>query len=316
MKGVLLGPQQLRQTLGEAVNRLGHEGPVALVTCGWQEREDQDEELPTLFGRPALNLKLYERGDQVLREDREYFAAHRARQDQLRQIQEFYRLRLDRTFDAALDIDRKAAGSDMAADELRLSFDQIRRLDKEHLDRVAALKEAWELQMKPLERPSIAKHREELAALLKDCRVLAIAGGHVAVLLNRLRMFGIKELLDGHDLIAWSGGAMVCGGRVVLFHESPPEGAGISEVLEMGLQLYEGVLPLPNPKLRLKLDSAFRVGWMSRRHAPLKLVAFDQGELVSFETKSVDGEIQSRWFDAGGTVLLNTDGTVSTEWVR
>ncbi len=306
MRGVLLGPQQLRQSLGTAVELLGREGPVALITCGWQEREDQDEELSALFGRETRNLTLYARGEEVLAEDREFFNAHRARQDQLRQIQEFYRLRLERVFDAALDIDRKAQGSDIAADELRLSFEQIRRLDQEHLERVTALREAWELQMKPLERPSIARHRKALTALLRECRLLAISGGHVAVMLNRLRMFGLVELLTDQSLIAWSGGAMVTGGRVVLFHESPPEGVGISEVLDAGLQLHDGVLPLPNPKLRLKLDNAFRVGWMSRRHAPLQCVALDQGELVSFE----DG----RWFGAEGTVRLNPDGTLTTGW--
>lgn len=306
MRGVLLGPQQLKQSLGAAVKVLGREGPVALVTAGWQEREDQDEELAAQLGRPIVNLKLYERGEKVFAEDPEYAKAHRARQDQLRQLQEYYRLRLDRTFDAAIDIDRKSQGTDMAADELRLSFDQIRRIDQEHLDRVTALREAYEVQTRPLERPSVARHREELKALLSGTNTLAIAGGHVAVLLNRLRMFGIKELLGDHDLIAWSGGAMVTGGRLVLFHESPPEGAGISEVLERGLGLHSGVLPLPNPKLRLKLDSTFRVGWMSRRHAPLKCVAFDQGEYACF-----DGD---RWFGAEGTVQLNVDGSVTTGW--
>lgn len=306
MRGVLLGPQQLKQSLSAAVKVLGREGPIALITCGWQEREDQDEELPGAFGRECRNLKLYERGEQVFREDPDYAKAHRARQDQLRQIQEYYRLRLERTFDAAIDIDRKANGSDMAADELRLSFDQIRRLDAEHLERVTALREAYEVQTRPLERASVVKHRNELKEILAGTGTLAIAGGHVAVLLNRLRMFGIKELLGDHHLIAWSGGAMVTGGRVVLFHESPPEGQGISEVLEMGLQLHSGVLPLPNPKLRLKLDSTFRVGWMSRRHAPLKCVAFDQGEFVSF-----DGD---RWFGAEGTVQLMEDGRVRAGW--
>lgn len=306
MRGVLLGPQQLKQSLGAAVKLLGREGPIALVTAGWQEREDQDEELPTQLGRECRNLKLYERGEQVFREDPDFAKAHRARQDQLRQIQEYYRLRLERTFDAAIDIDRKAQGSDMAADELRLSFEQIRRIDAEHLDRVTALREAYEVQTHPLERPSIARHRKELQEVLAGVGTLAIAGGHVAVLLNRLRMFGLKELLGDHHLIAWSGGAMVTGGRVVLFHESPPEGAGISEVLELGLQLHSGVLPLPNPKLRLKLDSTFRVGWMSRRHAPLKCVAMDQGELVNF-----DGE---KWFGAEGTLQLMEDGSVKAGW--
>lgn len=306
MKGVLLGPQQLKQSLGAAVKVLGREGPIALVTAGWQEREDQDEELAGQLGRPTINLKLYERAEQVFREDPEFAKAHRSRQDQLRQIQEFYRERLERTFDAAIDIDRRSAGSDLHADELRLSFEQIRRLDQEHLDRVTALREAYELQTRPLERPSISRHRDELAKLLSRVNLLAIAGGHVAGLLNRLRLFGVKELLGDQALIAWSGGAMVTGDRLVLFHESPPEGAGISEVLEQGLGLHHGVLPLPNPKLRLKLDDPFRVSWLSRRYQPEKCVALDQGDFVLF-----DGDT---WFGNEGSLQLKTDGTVSAGW--
>lgn len=306
MKGVLLGPQQLKQSLGVAVKALDREGPVALVTAGWQEREDQDEELAGQLGRPTINLRLYERAEQVFHDDPEFAKAHRKRQDQLRQIQEFYRERLERTFDAAIDIDRRSVGSDLHADELRLSFEQIRRLDQEHLDRVTALREAHELQLRPFERPVIARHREELRRLLSRVHLLAIAGGHVAGLLNRLRLFGLKDLLQDQALIAWSGGAMVTGDRLVLFHESPPEGVGISEVLEQGLGLHHGVLPLPNPKLRLKLDDPFRVSWLSRRYQPEKCVALDQGDFVLF-----DGE---RWFGNEGTVQLKADGTVTAGW--
>jgi hypothetical protein len=302
----LLGPQQLKVSLGAAVNALGRPGPIALVTCGWQEREDQDEDLEGQLGRKTINLKLYERGEQVLAADRPFAKAHRARQDQLRQIQEFYRLRLERTFDAALDIARKSAGTDLEADELRLSMEQIRRIDQEHLERVSALREAHELQIRPLERPVIAKHRAQLKALLDDVGILAIAGGHVAVLMNRLRMFGLKDLLGDQVLVAWSGGAMVTGERVVLFHESPPEGFGISEVLEQGIALHTGVLPLPNPKLRLKLEEPLRVGWLSKRYAPDLCVAMDQGDYVLF-----DGD---KWFGAEGTVLLKQDGSVGTGW--
>ncbi|HEY1088923.1 MAG TPA: hypothetical protein VGE37_14565 [Archangium sp.] len=306
MRGVLLGPQQLKVSLGDAVSAIGREGPIALVTCGWQEREDQDEELAGQFGRRTINLKLYERGEHVLAHDRTFAKAHRARQDQVRQIQEFYRERLEKMFEAALDIARKSAGSDLEADELRFSMEQIRRVDQEHQERVAALREAADIQLNPLERPSIARHREEIARILGDVSVLAIAGGHVAVLLNRLRMFGLKELLDDHALIAWSGGAMVTSERVVLFHESPPEGRGVSEVLEQGLGFHAGVLPLPNPRMRLKLEDKLRVSWLSMRYAPSKCIAMDQGESVQF-----DGD---RWFGPSGTVQMKPDGTVDGKW--
>ena len=189
---------------------------------------------------------------------------------------------------------------------MRVSLEHIRRIDAEHLERVTALREAYELQTRPLQSPVILKHRAELEKILSAVGIVAIAGGHVAVLLNRLRMFGFDDLIREHALIAWSGGAMVTSERVILFHESPPEGAGVSEVLEQGLGLHRGVVPLPNPRLRLKLDDPLRVGWLSRRYSHSKCVAFDQGEYVQF-----DGD---RWFGAEGTTLLQHDGRTTTEW--
>jgi hypothetical protein len=39
----LLGPQQVKPTVGQVLRDLCVRGPVALVTAGWQEREGEDE---------------------------------------------------------------------------------------------------------------------------------------------------------------------------------------------------------------------------------------------------------------------------------
>ncbi len=306
MRGVLLGPQRRKSALLEALEGHG-DGPIALVTCGWQEREDQDGWLREQLGRPLVNLKLYARGDRVFLTDRDFAKQHRARQDMLRLRQDFYRLRLERAIDAALDIRLRAAGTAAEADEAGWSMQQLRQLDRDHLERCRALRQEFEERVKPLEREAIARHREELAQILSTAKVLMISGGHVAVMLNRLRMFGVRELLSpDHTLVAWSGGAMVTGARVVLFHETPPQGVGVSEVLDEGLGLHQGLLPLPNPRYRLTLHDEFRVGWMARRNAPEQCVALDHGEFVRF-----DGE---RWFGASGTVQLLPDGTTFAGW--
>jgi hypothetical protein len=305
--GALLGPQQLKQSLGAAVAAVARPGPVAIITAGWQEREDQDEEFTALIGRPTVNLKIYGRTEELLAHDTELAAAHRSRQDTLRQIQEFYRLRLVHAIDAALDISRKSSGSSLEQEELHWSVSQLRRLDDEHLQRCRSLRHHFDVEFKPFERPAIVKQREELTRMLKLVDTVVIAGGHVAALLNRMRLLGVETLLPDHALIAVSGGAMVTSERVVLFHESPPEGEGISEVLEEGLGLHRGVLPLPNPKLRLKLDDPVRVGWLARRYAPAKCIALDQGDWVRFEGDT--------WRKAEGTQQLREDGTVLGAWV-
>ncbi len=321
MRGALLGPQQLHSSVQTVVASLALDARVALVTAGWQEREDQDGELHEALGKKTLNLNLYERGEQVFATDKEFARLHRARQDKLRHRQEYYRLRINRYGDAALDIARRAADSEFEADEAKVSIQSIRNVDLAHLAHCREAREEFEHLAKPFERPSIAKHRNEITNILRSTRVLAIAGGHVAVLLNRLRMFGIAELIDDQVLVAWSGGAMVTGDRVVLFHESPPQGAGVSEVMDEGLGLHHGILPLPNPKLRLRLDDKLRVGWLARRNDPTRCIAFDHGEYVMFEDKppakasrGAPVERTSRWFGASGTQWLKTDGTVSPVW--
>ncbi len=306
MKGVLLGPQRLHPSLPAVMKELDHDGPIALITAGWQEREDLDDDVHPMLGKKVVNLRLYHRGEQVLAADREYAKLHRARQESLKQTQDYYRIRLNHAIDAALDILRLAKGTSHEKEEQARSIEYIRRLDVDHLAQCKETREEFEERVKPLERDTIAKHRHELTLLLKRCSLVAIAGGHVAVLLNRLRMFGLEDLLGDKTLVAWSAGAMVTSERVVLFHESPPQGVGVSEVLDEGLALHHGVLPLPNPKMRLKLDDPFRVGWMAQRNLPSKCVAFDDGEYVRFEGK--------KWFGASGTKKLETDGSVSAEW--
>jgi hypothetical protein len=120
----------------------------------------------------------------------------------------------------------------------------------------------------------------------------AVAGGHVAVLLNRLRLFGLAELVGERPVFAWSGGAMVLGERLVLFHDDPPQGAGHAEVLEAGLGLYQGLLPLPHARRRLKLDEPLRVALFARRFADLTCVALDDGATLCLE--------HGRWVPWGG----------------
>src|SRR5262245_17742581 len=87
---VLLGAQRFDPTLGAAVRALGVAGPIATVTAGWQEREDEDKELDEHLGGATRNLRLHRRADEVFAQDPELHAAHRAKQIVLRHKQDFY----------------------------------------------------------------------------------------------------------------------------------------------------------------------------------------------------------------------------------
>ncbi len=66
---VLLGPQRFEPTLSATLDSLGCGEPLAVVSAGWQEREEETEELGAHVERELVNLRLYHRTDEVVAED-------------------------------------------------------------------------------------------------------------------------------------------------------------------------------------------------------------------------------------------------------
>ena len=297
---VLLGPQRFDSTLGSVVRGLHCEGPIALVTAGWREREDEDEALANHLACETVNLRLYHRALDVFARDRELAEAHRAKQTSLRHKQDFYRIRLEHELEAAHVIRHRRAPAELLESEERASVEALRMLDGYHLERCARVHEQFVTETKLLERPAIVEHREQIAEALGRCSAIAIAGGHVVSMLNRMRLFGLRELIGGQAIFAWSGGGMVISERVVLFHDSPPQGPGASEVLGAGLGLVENVVMLPSPETRLALDDSERVGLLARRFAPAKCLAFPMGAHVTVRGRELE--------QPSGVIELGADG--------
>jgi hypothetical protein len=302
---VLLGAQRYDPTLGEAIDELGIKGKIATITAGWQEREDDDEDLKEHLKGRAINLTLHARGEDVFRKDKELLNAHRERQTILRHRQDFYRVRLEHALDAQHVIDQRAAPDEILEDEARTSIDAIRNIDALHLDRCTRDRREFDARYKPFDRAAVAVHRKKIAAIIDDCEAIAIAGGHVASLLNRLRLFGIAELAKGRTIFAWCAGAMAISERVVLFHDSPPQGPGAAEVLDAGLGFVGDVVVLPQPEFRLKLGDRQRLKVMVRRFAPAACIAMPARSRVT-------------WLRSGptapyGAFAIRDDGTHSFE---
>ena len=277
---ILLGPQRHRPTLAGAFEHLGVAGPVAAVTAGWQEREGEDEELAEHLGMPVTDLELHRRSDEVFAEDAGLFRAYRARQDRLRAMQELYRYRLDFAIEPARELLHRDGDPELLEPHREAAIAAIRRLDDEHRRGVAGVHREFERRLRPRRRRAVVKHRREIAEILERSAALAIAGGHVAVLSNRLRLFGVAELLGDQPIFAWSAGAMALGERIVLFHDRPPWGAGNAEVLDVGLGLYRGLLALPDARHRLRLEDPARVALFARRFAPDLCAALDDGVAI------------------------------------
>lgn len=301
----LLGPQHAQPTVTRVLRDLGIRGPVAVVTAGWQERETDAGVLPEL-DVPSVNLTLHARADEVFARDAEFAAAYKTRQSRLKVMQDFYRVRLDHAALAAHAIGVRHVDPELLADELAISIDVVRRLDEDHRERCRAHHAAFFERWSTTERERVAHHRGELAALIEPTDALIIAGGHVAVLLNRLMMFDVFGLTGDRPIIAWSAGAMVLTERVVLFHDHPPYGPPIAEVLDTALGLARGLVVLPHPRLRLKLDDTERVAMLARRFAPAVCVAMDHGARITLQRGAVTG--------GANLQRLTPEGAIDRDW--
>lgn len=299
---VLLGPQHPEPTIGAVLRGLGVRGPVGVVAAGLQERESDASALPDL-GVPAINLTLHARAEEVFGADPALATAYKERQTTLRLMQDFYRVRLDHAQAAARAISVRHVAPRLLAAERAVSLDVVRRLDDDHLERTSALTAEFDARWRPLERPAVARHRDQLATLLDHVEAIVVTGGQIATLLNRLRLFEVFDLAGAKPIVAWSAGAMVLTERVVLFHDHPPHGEPIAEVLDAGLGRVRGAVAFPDPHTRLRLDDPDRMMELAQRFAPAACLGLPPRARVTVESGQV--------VEAHGVVRIGTDGVVA-----
>ncbi len=280
---VLLGPQRPSPDVGGVVAGLGEAGPVALVTAGWQEWEEDDAPIREALGPGAFNLRLYGRAEAVWKEDPELARGHRKLQDDVRLLRRAYNVRLARAMDAWTELQGLPGSPEVLDGEREAALAAVRELDRHHADGVVELREAFYRAYDPLMRASVGRQREEVRHALEHVRVVVVEGGHVPALLNRLRLFGVDRLLQGKTVVACSGGAMALASQVVLFHDTPPWGPGHAEMGEVGLGIFPGVVALPHGSARLRLDDPGRVSRMARRFAPDVCVVLDPGTRLDWD---------------------------------
>jgi hypothetical protein len=299
---VLLGPQRFEPTLAATLDSLGCGEPLAVVSAGWQEREEETEELGAHVGRELVNLGIYRAAEEVVSEDAELAGALRQRQDEMQRLQQLYRGRLALGLEAARDLLEYPGSSRFVEAHRRAAIRAVRTLDRQHLVQIKRIHEEFDERWKPHERDSVRKHRDHIAESLGACAAVAVSGGHVAVLINRLRLFAFDAFELELPIVAWSAGAMAVSERIVLFHDSPPQGPGDPEVLDWGLGLCGGVVALPHASRRLRLDDPSRVSLLSRRFAPSRCVPLDTGVRLDWDGES--------WTPVAGTRVLGRRGAV------
>lgn len=300
---LILGPQTGQPNLRVALQAARITGPLVAITAGWQEREGELDALETHLGQRVHDLRLYERAEGIFARDPTLHAAYRQRQSDLRNLQDAYRLRLDHAKAAARAMFARTDDSELGRWARRDALAVLRRLDAGHLHMIERVHRrfttAWQSSLQSV----LERQQAELQHLIASAAAVCIAGGHVAVLLNRLRLFGLGPMLRNRTIVAWSAGAMCLTDRVILFHDRPPQGAGNAEVFEAGLGLIPRTVLLPHAATRLALDDRTRVALLARRFGPASCHALDEGSMLHWR----DGRLSA----ASQALQLRRSGVVS-----
>jgi hypothetical protein len=226
----------------------------------------------------------------------------RERKQRLDEVQQLYQLRIAGMLDAARELLHHPGDPALLGPQRREAIDLIRVVDRQHLARLSRIRASYEARLNWDNHPAVQAHREQLRHELLECSALLIAGGHVLVLLNRLRLFGISELAEGLPIIAWSAGAMCMAEWIVLFHHHPPQGHNDTQVAAPGLALAPGIVPFPHATRRLWLNSPPRVALLARRFAPWVCATLDPGGWVEWT--------EAGWQGHGSARRLGEDGNL------
>ena len=325
----LLGPQR-HPTVGKVVRSLGFAAPIVTVTAGWQERESDDGELDDLLDGRSRNLRLYERWGDVQNRDPELARAMRRRRDLLQEVRETYLLRLrhalaavealqpepdgavitaitDHASDAMLGTADEITGSEARAtarNDARLrALEDVRRLDRELIERLDELNDMFIARWRPHERDAVAAHRAAVVSHLDEAGGVALAGGHVGVLLALVHLFAVR-LPARLPVVAWSAGAMALTEQVVLFHDRATVGPSDAEVYGRGLGVVPGIVALPHARRRLLLSDAARMSLLAQRFSAAQCVLLDDGARVDLDS---DGGVPAV------APVLGRDGHLSAE---
>ena len=284
----ILGPQR-PPNLAQVVDKFLPEGPLALVTAGWRHDEQDISALERDLDRPLYLLPLYRWFDQLGMIEPELSNLHRQRQNQIMAYKKVYRLQLRASFDLWHKVrELYALDPQLYADDEKDACSAVRMTDKRAFERINDIRSSYPSLLRPWEHPSAENFHYKIARTLDACSGILFAGGHVAILRNRLYFFGfdvlLRQFLDaGKQIVAWSAGAMSLTDRIILYYDNPPDGIGIPELLDSGLGLIKDTIFLPHATERLDTHKTHRMPRFARRFSPTKCIGLAAGDHLQFD---------------------------------
>ncbi|MCB9760388.1 MAG: hypothetical protein H6739_11170 [Alphaproteobacteria bacterium] len=287
-----LGPQRPAPNLRDALDAEGVTGPLALITAGWRVDELEIDALKRHAGVPILHLPLYAWFEALMAADPALKRTYRQRQDRILALKELYRLRLLPALAAVDDLRahnrRHPDAPDLGVEELEDALRGLRTLDDRVVEGVARIRADVPTLERPWDHhPAVRARYDEIVDTLDRASALAIAGGHIGVLRNRMQLFGFSQhlprlLAQGQPIVAWAGGVMTLTERVVIYYDDPPQGISEAEVFSPGFGLLPGVVLFPHARRRLRLDDPDRLERLVARFHPRLCLGMENGAWMSW----------------------------------
>ena len=311
---VILGPQRSEPTLPVVLEALHVQGPLVAITAGWRHDEADLDALQGAVG-PVTSLPLYRWFDEVPAHAPNIAATYHERQKRIQRFKDLYRLRMHGALNTVRDLVRLLpTAPELVTREIERSAKVVRGIargiDAEALAAVDEVRAAFSGLDERFQTPWIRERRDEAAALIAGAGAVLVAGGHVAVLRNRMLFFGVEhglaQCLDSNrPVICWGAGAMVMSERIVLFYDDAPDGPAEAEILDHGLGFAPNAVLFPHVNERLRLDDKTRVAALAYRFGPDACIGLENGAWIEFT--------DAGWRRKSGpetVVCLCSDGTV------
>ena len=285
----VLGSQRPDPNVPAVLSALPGDGRVVLISAGWRFEETDAPDALRRMGIQVVHLPLYEWFEVIRQAAPELDAAWKERQQAVLGLKATYRARVKCAIEALGAVNAlRAGGSRVAEEEWQDALADVRRLDERVQARTTEIVQQFPAAERPWEHPAVREHYRVIEFAWNRPKAVMVAGGHVGVLVSRLRFFGVPDLLraawrDGAAILAWSAGAMALSERIVLFYDDPPEGEAWPEVMDRGIGLFPGAVFLPHARRRLRLDDAQRVGILANRFGPAPCVGLEMGAHLQWE---------------------------------
>lgn len=306
----ILGPQMPNPNVGDALAKFCPTGNVAVISAGWRYDEGEIQALQNHIKRNVFHIPLYDWFDQLGSVEPELSGLHKKRQKYILATKKAYHIQLQSSLDSWMQIrDLHRKYPDTYDFEEKEACKYVQNVDARCIQRLFEIRRDFSSIMQPWLHESAQPLYEEIANKLAHSSALLIAGGHVAVLRNRLVFFGLEELLqdflqDGKQIFAWSAGAMCLTDRIVLYHDDPPWGKGYAEILDSGLGILPNTVFLPHASSRLNLSDPDRIERFARRFAPNVCACLENGAHLLFTPDGVEDLSAKR-----SAFQLSVDGT-------